>query len=327
MTKKMRNVSFFLTGLILGLILSYSYYVGVYQINFPGNHVPHQQNITSQNPTKSNNTKAFEVLPSDAIDLTIGSLQTKNKQLNETIAQLQNTLKQLQQNSKFKTTATSTESTHKSKLKFLSTDFIKKNIPKKEYIISPELKKTLDLTPEQTEQLSELLITKSKDDIDVIKPILDELSTGSVEQMFRYGETGEISNTALEEQVNEQLEDKQYYFEQNLREILSDQQISNYSDFEIEKATKQFNRMMNRKSSFLMRLPKIETYQKDSIKQFFAETQPDLSKIKIASFNSPISMNTKTIPQDFNEKLKAYLKGLLTSEQFKAFEEDLDMNY
>jgi len=315
MNKSSQKISYLLLGLILGLIIAYAS-----NLSFKDDTHPTKPNLLT-------NEQIDELGPKKNEDISGSSLQTKNKKLKQIIVQLQNTIKELEQNKGLKVNSTLIENDkpakHKPTIKFLSTAFIKKNIPKKEYIISPKLKDLLELTPEQNEQLAQLLVEKATTSVDLMEPLFVELASGSVEQLINYNTTGKILNSTIEQQIDEQLDDKQYYFEQNLREILSEEQITNYTEFEKEKATKQFARIMNSKSRNLMRLPKIETYQKDNIKQFFAEAQPDLSKVKIAAFKSPILRNTKVIPQDFDEKLKAHLKGLLTDEQFKAYEAGL----
>jgi len=327
MTKNKQKTLLILLGFILGILVSYVSYLNVHQNTNPSNKLSNHQALTKSKPATEITLKK-----NDTEKNSISSLLANNKKLKQTITQLQNTIKQLQQNKNSTVNSSSLTVDDKSnkrnsKLKFLSPDFIKKNIPKKEYIISPQLKKVLDLSPEQSEKLSELLVMKAAEDIDVMTPILEELSTGSVEQLFDYGETGEISNPVLEQQINEQLDNKQYYFEQNLREFLSEDQLTNYYNFEINNATKQYQNIMKNKSQALMRLPKIETYQKDDIKQYFSEIQPDVSKIKIASSRNPISRGAITIPKNFDAKLKAHLKELLTDEQFKAFEDGLGINY
>ncbi len=263
-------------------------------------------------------------------DLSWQELQQLNQQLRQQIAQLKTQLTKLEASQKITITQTKTPTkAHKkpANMRFLSVKFMKKNLPPINYIIPPELKKALDLTEEQSKALALLLHDKMNTDLDIIAPIFDELAQGSVEQLFSYGESGQIENELLAQQVNDELQSQQSYFENTLSNILSVEQINAYYDYEVKRAKQQHKIVMDRQARVIKRIPDLEPYQQDEIQRFFDEQSIDLNQVAIASNRNPLRIANTWISADFKSQLENLLETMLTPEQLNYYQENIALNF
>ncbi len=266
-------------------------------------------------------------------DLSWQALQKSNQELNEQVIQLKNQLAKLnalkgatQENSN---TTHLQQKSHKrpANMRFLSVDFMKKNLPPVEYIVPEKLRKALDLTEEQSQALALLLRNKMLTDLDIMAPILEALAQGSVEQLFNYGEYGQIDNEQLTQQVEAELQSQQSYFESTLTSVLTEEQINDYYEYEVAQATQQHNLAMNRQAQMIQRIPALEPYQKDEIQRFFDEQPADLSHITIAGARNPLNRRSTPLNADFKAQLQKHLEGILTPEQLAYYQENIALNF
>ncbi len=259
-------------------------------------------------------------------DLSWQELQQLNQQLRQQIAQLKMQLSKLEASKKITITPTKA---HKkpANMRFLSVKFMKKNLPPIEYIVPVELKKILDLNEEQSKTLALLLHDKMNADLDIIAPILDELAQGSVEQLFSYGESGQIKNELLAQQVSDDLQSQQSYFENTLSNVLSVEQINAYYDYEVKKAKQQHKIVMDRQARVLNRIPDLEPYQQDEIQRFFEEQSIDLNQVAIAGNRNPLRIANTWISADFKNQLENLLETILTPEQLNYYQENITLNF
>jgi hypothetical protein len=264
-------------------------------------------------------------------DLSFQELVALNKKLTEKVRSLQQQIAYLTtekippKNQQLQTRSQISQSEKSPNIPFLSPKFIKKSIPPINYIISQKLKKILELSPDQETALAKLLKQKAETDIDLFTPILNTLAQGSVEQLFHYAEEGFIDDDLVAQQVALDQQNNQDYFEATLQTILTETQINAYYEFEVDKASTAFQANIRHKKRLLKNIPNLETYQLDEITRFLDEQTLDLSTIKIAASQNPISQSKRVVNYHFKKTLDQQLNGLLTPEQLSYYNENIKM--
>lgn len=188
---------------------------------------------------------------------------------------------------------------------FSSPENTKKRAHQALIAVKNELKGVLNLTDAQSSILNELLKNKVDDYLDAVDSINAAMS--------------KEEKVVLAEEVKSQIEANQRNFEQQLSNELSEEQIESYLVYEQEKVKQLHSAsMVYHESHLLSTFSDLDEYQKNEIKQYFHDLEPNLDNIKIGGFGTPGNYQRQRYHLD-KEALLLHLELVLTNEQFKHY--------
>jgi|GEM_PF-4970035 len=162
-----------------------------------------------------------------------------------------------------------------------------------------ELKSELSLSAEQSTQLYNSLQDKVERDVETQLLASNQLNSSFSEQI--------LSDRVVENQA---------YFESDLAEFMSEEQINDYRAFERNKAIEQVEKAKVYGESLINSLIEdLEGHQREAISRYFASVEPDIEEIRVGSYGTPVFDNSFTQSAEEQVELLETLETILSSEQ------------